>query len=118
MSILFILTEWASIDDGASISLDMRKASAIKGENKKAEKAKIYDEHKAYICLVCLYWIWLFIGVLMSSQWIWFVALIGMALVGSKITKLMSDKVYVYYKYLDAIVSIGILAWVAFNHFH
>lgn len=119
LTILFIFVELASAEDGAKISLDLRKAKLLRGEEGGKQKYRdAVKEHSAFLTLGAIYLLWLFIGLMMSSQWLWFAVILAQSFLGGFITKKMSDEWYVKYKYVDVTISVLILFWVAFHHFH
>jgi cation transport ATPase len=84
----------------------------------KEKKSEFTKEHWGFLLTGLLYLMWLLIGVIMSSQWILFAVILGMSFVGSAVRKLLPDWLMKRYKDIDVLITIAILLYIAWNHFH
>ena len=65
-----------------------------------------------------IYLVWLFLGIMMASQWIWFAAMFGLSFLSAIMRKIFPDLIMKWYKNLDGAVTIAMLLYVCLNHFH
>ena len=110
---LFILLELTFVLD-EELVVDMHKLKSLIG----AEKKNMLDKHTAILLFGLIYWMWLLTGMFMATQWALFLIIIAQGIVGGVVTKKMSLEQYRLYKKIDVAISVSILLYIAWNHFH
>lgn len=127
MSIVFmwhesrLMTDFKLLRDSwVALTVALTTLKDVLGHNvlRKSAFKKYVDEHKIESIVGLTYIVWAFVGFIASSQWPWFFALILMSIAGHQIVKRLSFDNFCIFKYIDGTISIAILVWVSWNHFH
>lgn len=116
LAIVFILYEIYSIP--LANEEFYNELSDFSSKKDKLARKEFAAGNSGYFLITLLYFLWLSIGILMASQWMWFAIILCMSFVGSGLRKILPSKVMKWYKNLDGTATIVILVWVAWSHFH
>jgi hypothetical protein len=116
LSIVFILHEFYTMPFLNREFYDQLHENAK--DKDKAKRSALVKEHPSYFLVMLMYVVWLFIGTMMASQWIFFAVILGLSFLGAGLRKILPEEVMAFYKNVDVTVTVTILMWVTWHHFH